>query len=196
MRQKDAVRTFKEMDLQKRRVFISRDFRKMFPGDSDKALADSIQQMVIDEVLERPTRGVYVFADSRQPRGNLLYEVARTLRRGSYAYLSLESALSEYGAISQIPVGHHTFMTTGRRGEFKTSYGTIEFNHTSRNPSDFVADLIDNGRPLPIASLERAVIDFRRVGRSTQMIKEEDLLELLEEKAELMKEETCDASVC
>ncbi len=41
----------------------------------------------------------------------------------------LESALSEYGVISQIPIDRLTIMTTGRKGHYKTPYGTIEFTH-------------------------------------------------------------------
>lgn len=39
--------------------------------------------------------------------------------RGEYNYISLESALSEYGIISQIPIDRLTIMTTGRKGEYK-----------------------------------------------------------------------------
>lgn len=175
MRQKDAVKLFREMDETRRRVFVMRDFRKMFPNDNDKTLAASVAQMVRDEILERPTRGIYVFAHTRHSREHLLYEVARTLRRGSYTYLSMESALSEYGVISQIPTGHHTFMTTGRRGEFRTDYGTIEFSHTSRNPADFVPDLLEVERPLPIANMERALKDLNRVGRNHQMLQLDEI---------------------
>ena len=175
MRQKHAIRILREMDARKRRVFTPSDFRKIFPGDSDKALAESLQRMVADGVLEHPTRGIYVYADTHHPRTHLVYEVARTLRRGSHTYLSLESALSEYGVISQIPIGHHTFMTTGRRGEFRTDYGTIEFTHTHRDPVDFVTDLLDVGRPLPIASKERAMKDLRRVGRNTMLLQTDEV---------------------
>lgn len=178
MRQKDAVKLLHEMDADGRRVYLTCDIRKMFPGDSDKALAESIARMVKDEVFERPVRGVYVFKNSRHPRTNLLYEVARTLRRGFYSYLSLESALSEYGLISQVPTGL-TFMTTGRRGEFKTPYGTIEFNHTSRSPKDFIPDLLENGRPLPIANAQRALKDLHRVGRNTQLLLKDEVDALL-----------------
>lgn len=170
MRKRDAITAFRDMDKQKRRVFVTSDFRKMFPDDSDKMLADSISSMIRDGILERPTRGVYVYADTKHVRTNLLQEVARILRRGHYTYLSLESALSEYGAISQIPLGSTTFMTTGRRGEIKTTYGTIEFSHTSRDVSDFIPDFLEDGRPLPIATLERALTDLRRVGRNTHLL--------------------------
>ena len=182
MRQKNAIRMFREMDRMKRRVFNMSDLRKMFPQDSNKALVESINHLVANDILERPTRGVYVYGDTRHPRTHLLYEFARTLRRGCHTYLSLESALSEYGVISQIPMGHHTFMTTGRQGEFRIGHGTIEFTHTSRNPLDFVTDLLEVGRPLPIASMERALIDLRRVGRNVGMLDYGEIKAMRQEK--------------
>lgn len=193
MRQPDAIKIFEAMDRNNRRVFTAGDFRKMFPDDGDRAMADGISRLIVGGHLERAAKGVYVFANSRQPRTHLLYEVARTLRRGCHTYLSLESALAEYGVISQIPVGHHTFVTTGRRGEFKTDYGTIEFTHTTRDPAEFVSELIDNGRPLPIASAERAYRDLRRVGRNLQMVQMDELR--AEVARQTAKEET-DAEFC
>ena len=36
--------------------------------------------------------------------GYVIEQIAKTLRRGEYNYVSLESILSEYGLISQIPI--------------------------------------------------------------------------------------------
>jgi len=79
--------------------------------------------------------------------------IAKALRRGEYNYVSLESILSEYGLISQIPMDRLTVMTTDRSGIYKTPYGVIELTHTKRP----VADLLDSmqkveGRPLRIAT--------------------------------------------
>jgi predicted transcriptional regulator of viral defense system len=180
MRQQDALNIFHKMDRNHgRRVYTKSDLRKIFPDDSERALMDGIDRMVRSKVLERPAKGIYVYALSQQPRTHLLYEVARALRRGCYTYLSMESALSEFGVISQVPSGHHTFVTTGRKSEFKTDYGTIEFTRTTRDPAEFVPDLIDNGRPLPIASVERAIKDLRRAGRNLTMVQEDELREEL-----------------
>ena len=79
-----------------------------------------------------------------------LENVAKAMRRGEYNYVSLESALSEYGVISQIPM-RLTVMTTGRKGEVNTPFGTIEFTHTSRPIHDILDDIHDIGRPLRLA---------------------------------------------
>jgi len=193
MRIKEAQKRFKELDRQNRRVFTSGDMRKFYPQDSDKAIADGISRLMASGDLERPAKGIYVYANTIHPRTHLVYEVARALRRGFHTYLSMESALSEYGAISQVPSGHITFMTTGRRGEFKTPYGNIEFTHTKRDPADFVADLRDNDRPLPIASCERAYVDLKRVGRNLHLVQMD---EVEEEIARAKTMEITDAEFC
>lgn len=180
MRQHEAIETLKGLDRNGRRVFTHRDFAKLFREDEARTLSDGIDRLINKGVLIRPARGIYVYEWTERERTHLLHEVARTLRRGFHTYLSLESALSEYGVISQVPSGHHTFMTTGRKGEFRTPYGSIEFTHTSRDPSEFISDLCDNGRPLPIATVDRAYRDLKRVGRNLGMVDPDELREELE----------------
>nr|WP_264429573.1 hypothetical protein [Halomonas qaidamensis] len=92
------------------------------------------------------------------------------MRRGEYSYVSLESALSEYGAISQIPVDRLTIMTTGRKGTHCTPYGTIEFTHTSRPIIELLPRMRDIGRPLKMATPDAAWADLKRVGRNTYLV--------------------------
>ncbi|MCG6220749.1 type IV toxin-antitoxin system AbiEi family antitoxin, partial [Vibrio diabolicus] len=94
----------------------------------------------------------------------------KCLRRGEYNYISLESALSEYSVISQVMIDRITIMTTGRKGEFKTPYGVIEFTHTKRDDIDIISNTITSDRPLRIASKETAIRDLKRVGRNTHLI--------------------------
>ena len=100
-------------------------------------------------------------------------------RRGCYNYTSLESALSEYGAISQILIDRITVMTTGRKAEITTPYGTIEFTHTNRKASDILRGTIDFDRPLRFATAATAYRDLKRVGRNLHMVSENDLNEIL-----------------
>ncbi|MFR1207409.1 MAG: hypothetical protein ACLSD4_07690 [Bifidobacterium catenulatum] len=44
--------------------------------------------------------------------------------------------------ISQIPVDRRTYMTTGRSGEYQTSYGAIEFTHTARPITVTIPELL------------------------------------------------------
>lgn len=72
-----------------------------------------------------------------------------------YNYINLESALSECGIISQISIDRLPIMTTDRKGEYKTSYGVIEFTHTKRSVTDILDNINSVGRPLRIASKQQ-----------------------------------------
>ena len=89
---------------------------------------------------------------------------------------SLESILSEYGVISQIPVNRMTVMTTGASGLVETPYGVIEFTHTKRGAAEIVKHtLLSKGRPLRIATKRAAVRDLLRVGRNANMMDRSEL---------------------
>lgn len=111
----------------------------------------------------------YIPHSNKRKSGQTLELIAKTLRRGEYNYISLESALSEYGIISQIPIDRLTIMTTGRKGEYKTSYGVIEFTHTKRSVTDILDNIHSVGRPLRMASKQAAERDLKRVGRNSYL---------------------------
>ncbi|WP_312283681.1 type IV toxin-antitoxin system AbiEi family antitoxin [Candidatus Igneacidithiobacillus taiwanensis] len=148
------------------------DLEKVFPEDDPKSLEKGLQRMTNDGLLVRAARGVYVFAPAvPRYRGWLIEHIAQVLRRGDFNYVSLESILSEYGVISQIPIDYMTVMTTGAKGLHKTSFGTIEFTHTKRSIPDLLErTLVVKGRPLRIAKKSAAIQDLRRVGRNMDMI--------------------------
>ncbi|MFZ3429212.1 DUF6088 family protein [Vibrio harveyi] len=132
---------------------------------------ETLKRLVKNQILERVARGIYLYTLSRDRfSSNTLEIIAKTLRRGEYSYISLESALSEYGVISQIPVDRLTVMTTGRKGEYKTRYGVIEFTHTKKSVPDIVDSIRSVGRPLRIATEETAIRDLKRVGRNVHLI--------------------------
>ena len=147
--------------------------------------AEGLGRLVKQGVLEHAARGVYVNPLSRLSRRYLIEKIAVCLRRGEYSYVSLESALSEYGAISQIPMSRITVMTTGRSATIRTPYGVIEFTHTKRSPADILrSTLIMKERPLRIARVETALRDLRRVGRNLDMVNLEDYEDILREQDE------------
>jgi len=142
----------------------------LFPGDSSKTLQEAVNRLVRGGLLERACRGGYVYAQTRSRDSHTIERVAKALRRGEYNYISLESALSEYGVISQIPMDRLTVMTTGLKGEYKTPYGVIEFTHTKRSIEDIIKNIEDIQRPLRIATPQTAWRDLKRVGRNTQLV--------------------------
>jgi len=183
MRQVDALKLLAEQASEGRGVFSRRDLERLLRHDKPPAREQTLKRLVNDGWLTPAARGVYVHPPGLRQDGYDLERIARTLRRGEYSYVSLESALSEWGAISQIPVGHLTLMTTGRKGTFPTPWGTIEFTHTAR-PLDniFRATVVPPDRPLRLATPEAAWRDLKRVGRNVHMVDREALQEICEER--------------
>ncbi|ETS31841.1 protein of unknown function (DUF4095) [Photorhabdus khanii NC19] len=177
MNQTTAIQRLSQFDQQGRYVFTNKDLSKLFPEDSKRAFQAGLNRLVKQCVLTRASKGVYVFALSRHKGSNTLELIAKTMRRGEYNYVSLESALSEYGVISQIPIDRLTVMTTGRKGEYKTPFGTIEFTHTKRSVADIVNHIQNVGRPLRLVNKQTAYRDLKRVGRNTHLVEEETVYE-------------------
>ncbi|ENM5771537.1 hypothetical protein CW613_003115 [Vibrio mimicus] len=165
-----ALERLHNFDRQGIHVYRKSDLRRLFFDDSLTAFQQSLLRLVKAGVLERVCNGVYVFSYSRHKDGYTIEYIAKCLRRGEYNYISLESALSEYGVISQVMGDRITIMTTGRKGEFRTSYGVIEFTHTKRDDIDIISNTISSDRPLRIAKKETALRDLKRVGRNTHLI--------------------------
>ena len=154
-------------------MFARADLAKVFHEDEERTLQTGLDRLVRQGVLLRAARGIYVYALSGNKGGGTLEQIAKTIRRGEYSYVSLESALSEYGVISQVPMDRLTVMTTGRKGEYKTPFGTITFTHTQRSVGDIVNSTRVVDRPLRMASKAAACRDLKRVGRNTHLIDEE-----------------------
>ena len=171
MKQALAIKRLNKLDKKGRYVFLHRDLAKVFHEDSPRSLTDSLARLVKGGIMERVARGVYVYALSRHKNtSNTLDLIATALRRGEYNYVSLESALSAYGVISQIPIDRLTLMTTGVKGEYKTRYGVIEFTHTKRAVKDILDHIVQANRPLRVASKTTALRDLKRVGRNNHLI--------------------------
>lgn len=178
MNQTESIKQFNQLDQQGRYVFTHRDLKKLFPEDSSQALNAGLNRLVKNNILDRVARGIYLYALSHHKTSpHTLELIAKTLRRGEYNYVSLESALSEYGAISQIPMDRITVMTTGRKGEYRTAFGTIEFTNTKRSVSDIIQQIQNVGRPLRLATKQAAYRDLKRVGRNTHLVDESVIYE-------------------
>ena len=172
-----ALKRIQDLDRKNHYVFTIHDLEIAFFEEEGRTFADTIKRLVNAGYLERIARGVYLNPNSRFEGGYLLHKIAATLRRGTYCYVSLESALSQYGVISQIPVQYLTIMTTGRKGKFTTAYGTIEFTHTDKRYEDIINGMVRGPEPLPFASPEMALTDLKRVGRNTHLVNLDDYQE-------------------
>lgn len=169
MRQVEAIRRLMDSDRVRPPVFTKSDLAKIFPEDGPPVLNAGLNRLVQNGVLVRAVNGVYVNALSPNQGADVVEHIARAMRRGHHSYLSLESALSEYGVISQIPM-RLTLMTTGRRGEYSTPFGVIEFTHTARPVPEIIDGTVDVGRPLRLATRETALRDLKRVGRNLELV--------------------------
>lgn len=171
-----ATEVLRHWDRLGRHVFTRKQLAKLFPDDNPRTFSEGLNRLVHSGLLVRACRGVYVNPHAHSLDSRVIERIAQALRPGTYSYVSLESLLSESGAISQIPLDRLTVMTTGRKGVYSTPYGVIEFTHTKRPVSDVLSRIRQvNGRPLRIASPEVAWRDLKRVGRNTQLVDPESI---------------------
>jgi len=153
-------------------LFSLSDMRPVFEDLSPEALKMMLTRAVADGLLERVCRGLYLYPMAPLPRGMLLYYAAAKLRAYTFNYISLESALSDMGVISQIPINWLTLMTGGRSALISCGkWGTIEFIHTARKAED-LASLVawDPQCRLWRASPSLALEDLKRCRRSLDLV--------------------------
>lgn len=109
-------------------LFTISDFYSLFKNLSKSNLTMLLSRAVKNKILERACKGVYIYPKADYERGYELFYVAARLRYNEFCYLSLETILSQYGIISQMPIGYISLMTTGRSGIIDCGkYGKIEF---------------------------------------------------------------------
>ena len=175
MKAQEAHRILSHWDKQGLYLFSKRDLAKLF-DERGNTLTSTVQWLEAAGILERMARGLFLYRFSERIGGTTIEDIAAGLRRGEYSFVSLESAASLWGFISQIPVRRLTVMTTGREGEFRTPYGTVEFVHTDSKPEEILESTIERpGHPLRLARKERALRDLLRCHRSEDLIDWEKL---------------------
>ncbi|CDL82924.1 type IV toxin-antitoxin system AbiEi family antitoxin [Xenorhabdus szentirmaii] len=174
MDQITAIKTLDKFSKMGRNIFLLRDLEVIFADETPRTLKKSIDRLIKAGLLVLIIKGVY--ANTRANLGPYpLENIAINIRRGEYSYISLESALSQYRVISQIPIDRLTIMSTGRSGEFETRWGVIEITHTSKKPSEILKETLEGREPMRIARKETALRDLKRVGRNTHLIQREEL---------------------
>jgi predicted transcriptional regulator of viral defense system len=153
-------------------LFALDDLTPMFPEASRPALKMLLSRAVADGLLEHPCRGVYLYPRAHYPRGLVLYHIAAKLRAGTFTYISLESALSDAGVISQMPVQWITIVTGGRSATIPCGrFGTIEYIHTARALEQIAPQLtFDQRCRLWRASVPLAIQDMKRCRRPMDLI--------------------------
>lgn len=149
-------------------------------GKSDPRYVKLMMKRLADQgVLTRAARGTYVNPSARSLPSDVRRGLIRFLRPREISYVSLESKLSEAGAISQIATAL-TCMTTGSSGTFETPWGIVEFTHTGRS-IDLGADVYCGDQGTLEATVRCAARDLRRIGRNVELIDEETLADAIAE---------------
>ncbi|MFZ4617432.1 MAG: type IV toxin-antitoxin system AbiEi family antitoxin [Rectinemataceae bacterium] len=153
-------------------LFGPADLAPMFQECSRAALKMLFRRSVGDGFLLPVCRGVYLYKRAPWPRGLILYHAASKLRADTFNYISLESALSDAGIISQVPLQWLTLMSGGRSATIECGdFGTIEFIHTAKSPAQ-VADQVSHDARCGLwrASVALALLDMRACKRPLDLI--------------------------
>lgn len=153
-------------------LFMLSDLSSVLPGYNREALQTVLTRTVQAGVLRRVCRGLYLYPDAYANDGLLLYHAAARLRADELNYISLESALSDAGVISQIPVSWITLMSSGRNRIVDCgSFGHIEFIHIRRSAAALTQALMwDTPCHLWRATVPLALQDMKYTHRNTDLI--------------------------
>jgi hypothetical protein len=153
-------------------LFTLADLRAALPDLSAAALKTLVSRAEQSGLLQRVCRGVYLYGRVDYPRGLVLYHSAARLRAECFNYISLETALSDAGVISQVPINWITLMTSGRGNIIRCgAWGTIEFVHTRKRPEVVQSHLQYDRRCRNWrASVRLALQDMRDTRRSLDLV--------------------------
>ncbi len=160
-------------------IFSASDLAAAVPGCGQ--LAVLLSRATKAGLLRRVCRGIYFYPVPGYPAEHLLFHAAARLRAGEFNYISLETALSDAGVISQVPIHWITLMTSGRSHVVDCGdNGHIEFVHTAQRPEALGGELTyDPERRLWRASVRQALRDMKATRRSLELVDEEAANELV-----------------
>ena len=153
-------------------LFTLQDLRALFPDLSNTAFKTVLSRTVAAGYLARVCRSLYLYKKAMLPTGLLLFHAAAQLRADAFNYISLETVLSDAGIISQIPINSISIMSSGRSNIISCGeFGTIEFIHTNRKPTDIMEQLsYDANCHLWRASVPLALKDMKTTHRNCDLI--------------------------
>ena len=151
-------------------LFSSTDLRILLPELSDSAFKSLLYRLCKKGYLHRIVKGLFLYPHAAFSKGDLLFHAAGKLRNSHFNYLSLETVLSREGVISQIPFQWISLMSSGRSNKIICNeYGTIEFIHTKRKPSQILQHLTyDPLLRLWVADTHLAMEDMKNSHRSLE----------------------------
>ena len=153
-------------------MFTPHDLRALLPDLSDSAFKALLTRSVQAGILARVCRGLYLYEPALPADGLTLFRATATLRADAFNYISLETALSDAGVISQVPINRISIMSSGRSNVISCGrWGSIEFVHTDQRPADVAVHLVYDARcGLWRASVAQALRDMRATRRNMDLI--------------------------
>lgn len=155
--------------------FTLSDLEKIL-GLKRESLYVTLTRLVKGGVLARPRRNIYTLFTNQSDIEHMAEELYFP------SYLSFESALAEYGILSQIPYAV-TLATTRPSKSLTIGNKKVEFSHIKKD--FFFGYLLENGKY--IAEKEKALLDQLYLlsrGKRSIAIEELDLREINREKLE------------
>lgn len=153
-------------------LFAQQDFRGLFPELSESAFRALLSRAAASGLLERVCRGIYLYKRGLPSNGLLLFHIVALMRSTQFNYISLETALSDAGVISQIPINWISIMSSGRSNIISCGrFGTIECVHTEQKPGELAPNLVyDKSCGLWRATVAQALRDMKRTQRNCDLI--------------------------
>lgn len=153
-------------------LFSLQDFHALFPNLSKSAFKTLISRAASLKYITRVCRGIYLYQEACSDDGLLLFHTAALLRPDNLNYISLETALSDAGVISQISINWISLMSSGRSNIISCGeFGTIEFIHTNQKPNELIDQLIyDDKCGLWRATVPLAIRDMKVTNRNCDLI--------------------------
>jgi len=153
-------------------LFTLSDLRAALPDLSSATFKVLLSRAERSGLIQRVCRGVYLYDRIPYPSGLVLFHTASRLRADCFSYISLETALSDAGIISQVPINWITLMTSGRSGIIRCgNWGTIEYVHTRKRPEVLQDQLrYDRNCRNWRASVRLALIDMRDARRNMDLV--------------------------
>ncbi len=155
-----------------RYLFTPSDLRAIVPDLSAAAFKTLLSRATKEEYLIRLCRGLYMIDGRPSTSGLLLFHAAARLRAECFNYISLETALSAAGVISQLPMNRITLMSSGRSSVINCGVaGTIEFVRTRQRPEELVGRIhYDAPARMWRAGVPQALRDMRATHRTLDLI--------------------------
>lgn len=153
-------------------LFTLSDLRAVLPTISPGAFKVLLSRAEKSGLFQRVCRGLYLYPKVNYPRSLLLFHSAARLRADAFNYISLETALSDSGVISQVPINWITLMSSGRSNVIRCGdWGTIEFVHTTQRPADLQLQLqYDQRCHLWRGTVALALRDMKAAKRNLDLI--------------------------